>query len=133
MYRSAGAGNAMHAGAPLSARSNELSSGPSSSQPARRRGREVLGGTAEKSGARNGFASCREITGWGTTRRSVPGGAAADCVGAISSGAGSIPNARSISRRSDRGRLGDDGVLGEQSEETSVADCGRREDGCDVV
>ena len=36
--RAVGAGSAMHAGAPPSARSKELSSGPSSSQPARRRG-----------------------------------------------------------------------------------------------
>ena len=37
--RAVGAGSVMEAGAPAPARSNELSSGPSSSQPARRRGR----------------------------------------------------------------------------------------------
>ena len=59
-------------------------------------------GTAEKSGARKGFASCREITDCGTTRRSEPAGAVAVCAGAISSGAGSMPRSRAISRLSDR-------------------------------
>ena len=92
----------MHAGASPPARSKELSSGPSSSQLARRRGREVRCGTAEKSGARKGFASCREITDCGTTRRSGPAGTVAVSAGAISSGAGSMPRSRSISRLSDR-------------------------------
>ena len=100
--RAVGAGSAMHAGAPPPARSKELSSGPSSSHPVRRRGREVRCGTAEKSGARKGFASCPEITDCGTTRRSVPAGAAAASAGAISSGAVSMPRSRNISRLSDR-------------------------------
>ena len=45
------------AAAPPPARSKELSSGLSSSQLPRRRGRAVLAGTAEKSGARNGLDS----------------------------------------------------------------------------
>jgi hypothetical protein len=92
----------MHAGVPAPARSKELSSGPSSSQLARRRGREASCGTAEKSGARKGFASCREITDCGTTRRSEPAEAVAVSAGSISSGAGSIPRSRAISRLSDR-------------------------------
>ena len=52
---------------PPLARSNELNSGPSSSQLANRRGSTVAGRTAEKSGARNGLASCRETTDCGTT------------------------------------------------------------------
>ena len=47
------------------------------------------------------MASCRETTDWGTTRRSVPAEAAAGSVGALSSGAGSIPTAVSMSRLSD--------------------------------
>ena len=61
----------------------------------------MLGRAEEKSGARNGLASCRETTDWGTTRRSVPAEAAAGSVGAVSSGAGSIPAARNMSRLSD--------------------------------
>ena len=92
----------MHAGAPPPARSKEPNSGPSSSQPSRRRGREVRCGTADKSGARNGFASCREITDCGTTRSSVRAGAVAVSAGGISSGAGSMPRSRAISSLSDR-------------------------------
>ena len=86
MNRAVGAGSAMHAGAPPLARSKELSSGPSSSQPARRRGRAARCGTAEKSGARKGLASCREITDCGTTRVCGPPGVLAGlAVGAVSS------------------------------------------------
>ena len=104
----------MQAGAPPPARSKELSSGPSSSQPARRRGREVSCGTAEKSGARKGFASCREITDCGTTRRSVPAGAVAvsrrrDLFGRRLDA--EVPQHLPLERP---GRVGDVGVLGEQ-------------------
>ena len=92
----------MHAGAPPPARSKELSSGLSSSQPARRRGREVRCGTAERSEARKGFASCREITDCGTTCRSGATEAVAVSTGAISSDAGSMPRSRIISSLSDR-------------------------------
>jgi hypothetical protein len=46
------------------------SSGPSSSQPARRRGADLALAAAEKSGARKGLASWRDTTDWGTTWRS---------------------------------------------------------------
>ena len=58
--------------------------------------------TPEKSGARKGFASCRETTDCGTTRRSESASSVAVCAGAISSRAGSMPTSRSISRLSDR-------------------------------
>ena len=77
-------------------------SGPSSSQLASRRGREVGCGTAEKSGARKGFASCREITDCGTTRRSVPAGSGRGLRRRDLFGASSTPSSRSISRLSDR-------------------------------
>ena len=99
--RAVGAGRAMHAGAPPPARSNELSSGPSSSQPARRLGRAWTGRGAEKSGARKGFASRRDVTDGGTTRRSGAA-ASAGSTGASSSGGASTPAARSSSRLSDR-------------------------------
>ena len=92
----------MQAGAPPPARSKELSSGPSSSQPARRCARAVRCGTAEKSGERKGLASCREITDCGTTRSSGSAGAVAVSAGAISSGACSMPRSRIISSLSDR-------------------------------
>ena len=123
----------MHAGAPPPARSKELSSGPSSSQPARRRGREVLCGTAEKSGARKGFASCREITGCGTIRRSGAAEAVAVSAGASSSRRrldAEVPQHLPPERP---GRLGDAGVLGEQRQQPSILDGGRREDGRDAV
>ena len=100
--RADGAGSGMHAVAPAPARSNELSSGPSSSQPARRRGRAGACGAEEKSGARKGLANCREMTDCGTTRRSGAAGTATGSSGRTSSGGGSTPTARRISRVSDR-------------------------------
>ena len=92
----------MHDGAPPAAVSKERSSGPSSSQPASRRVWGRGGGGSEKSGARNGLASCREMTDCGTTRTSATAGAIAVSAGAISSGADSMLRSRSISRLSDR-------------------------------
>ena len=95
----------MHAGAAPLACSKELSSGPSSSQPARRRGRGARCGTAEKSGARKGFASCREITDCGTTRVGGPpadGAGGAVLADAVSSRAGSARRSRAVSRLGDR-------------------------------
>ncbi len=84
----------MQAGAPAPAYSNERKSGSSSSQPASRRARvAVRSAAASKSGARNGFASWREITDWGTTCFSAPGAGAVGAAGAGSSG-GSSPPAR---------------------------------------
>ena len=130
--RAAGAGRAMHAGAPLPARSNELSSGLSSSQPARRRGRGVLGRAAEKSGARNGLASCRETTDCGTTRRAVGGGRGAPSA-AASSAAGLDARRPQHVPLERPGRVGDDGVLGEEREERGVTHGGLREDRRDPV
>ncbi|WP_242471234.1 hypothetical protein [Blastococcus sp. TML/C7B] len=74
-----------------------------SSQPASRCGRgAACGRAASKSGARNGLASCRETTDWGTTRRSSAAGASTGSAGGGSTGSGSIPAARSISVRSAR-------------------------------
>ena len=89
----------MHAEAPPPARSNDRSSGPSSSQPASGVGRGALGRAAEKSGARKGLASCRETTDCGTTRGLVA--AAGSSTGGTSSVPVSIPAVRSISRLSD--------------------------------
>jgi len=100
--RAVGAGRVMHAEAPSAARSKELSRGPSSSQLARPRGPEARCGAAEKSGARKGFASCREMTDCGATRGCGLAGAGAVSVGATSSLVGSMPRARSVSRLNDR-------------------------------
>ena len=99
-----GAGSAMHGEAPPPARSNELNSGPSSSQVARRRVGAALGLTAEKSGARKGLASCRETTACGTTRRSGVAGAvsAGGSGGATSRAAASNPASCSRFRMSAR-------------------------------
>ena len=67
-------GSAMQADAPLAAYSNDVSSGPISSQPASRRGRTGRA-APEKSGTRNGLARRRETTDCGTTWRSAAGGA----------------------------------------------------------
>ncbi len=86
--------------AEAAAYSKERSRGVISSQPASRRartGRET--GGALKSGARNGFASCRATTVFGTTRRTADSGAASGSGAGGSSGA-SIPAAVIISRRS---------------------------------
>jgi hypothetical protein len=80
----------MHGEAPPPARSNELNSGPSSSQVARRRVGAVLGRAAEKSGARNGLASWRETIACGTTRRSGAAGGSGSA-GATSTGSTSRP------------------------------------------
>ena len=114
----------MHAGAPPLARSNELSSGPSSSQPARWRGREARCGAAEKSGARKGFASCREITDCGTTRVCGLAGRSCGLAGTVAvsadgvcSRAGSTPGSRTdltLGRPGAVGEAGGAGVLGQQ-------------------
>ena len=84
----------MQAGAPVAARSKERKSGSSSSQPASRRACvAVRSAAASKSGARNGFASWREITDRGTTCVAAAGAGAAGAAGAGSSG-GSSPPAR---------------------------------------
>jgi hypothetical protein len=90
----------MIAGAPLRTSSKERNSGPSSSQPASRPERGVLGWTPEKSGARKGFASRLETTDCGTTRRSLVGTTASGSVGTSSSTC-STPAAVSICRRND--------------------------------
>ena len=88
---------------------------------------------AEKSGARNGLASCRETTDCGTTRRSVSGGRgrgspARDLLrGRLDAGG---PQHVALERP---GRVGDDGVLGEQREQRGVAGGGLREDRRDAV
>ena len=114
------------------ARSKELSSGPSSSQLASLRGREVRCGTAEKSGARNGFASCRETTDCGTTCRSGPAGTVAVSTGAISRRRldAEVPQHLPLERP---GHVGDVGILAEQCHQPSVPDSGRRQDGRDAV
>ena len=123
----------MQAESPPPARSKELSSGSSSSHPARRRGGRCRCGAAEKSGARNGLASCREITDCGTTRRSGAAGGAGVTGGGTSSGAGSTPAACQHVALDRPGRVGDDGVLGEQRQQPGVPDGGRREDRRDAV
>ena len=102
--------------------------------PSRRAGAvaAALGG-AEKSGARNGLASWRAMTDCGTTRRSAaprrPG----------SSARGSAPRAPARRRRpracrgAAPGRVGDDGILGEQREQGGVAGGGLGEDRRDAV
>ena len=123
----------MQAEAPPPARSNELSSGPSSSQPARRRGRAALCRADEKSGARKGLASCRETTDCGTTRRSVVAEAAAGSGGVTSSGVGSIPTARSMSRLSDLAASETTASSARSASSAGVADGGLREDRRDPV
>ncbi len=61
----------MHEDTPPEASSKARNNGPSSSQLARRRAPELLLEALEKSGARKGFASCRDLTDCGTTRRSL--------------------------------------------------------------
>ncbi len=91
----------MHEVAPPDASSKALNNGPNSSQLANR---WVLGlrcSTVEKSGVRKGFASCRAITDWGTTRRSTCSVGADSGSGSDSSEATDAwPAARCMSRRS---------------------------------
>jgi hypothetical protein len=93
-----GAGSAIHAALPPPARSNELSNGPISSQLTSRADRAALGRTAEKSGAKNGLASCRETTDRGTT----PGVAAGRSTGGACSATVSMPALLSMSRLTER-------------------------------
>ena len=85
---------------PFAAYSKDVSSGPISSQPARRRG--CTGRAAPvKSGTRNGLARRRATTDRGTTWRSVPEENVARTGSGVSgSGSVSIPAAASISRLS---------------------------------
>ena len=133
VHGEAGAGRAMHAGAPLPARSNELSSGSSSSQPASRRGRAVLGRRRRSRGRGTGWpAVARRPTAArpdARRRRRRPRAPAARpprrparCPTALQH----VPLERP-------GRVGDDGVLGEEREERRVADGGLREDRRDAV
>ena len=62
-----GSGRSMQADEPLAARSNDESSGPISSQLARRRGGGVRRSVVSNCGARKGSASRREMTDCGTT------------------------------------------------------------------
>ena len=96
----------MQGEAPPPARSNELNSGPSSSQVARRRAGAALGLAAEKSGARKGLASWRETTVCGTTRRSGVAGATGGSGGATSRAAASNPASCSRFRMSARAASG---------------------------
>ena len=92
--------------------------------------------TAEKSGARKGLASWREITDCGTTRRSVgcrcaaatggAGGSFLDHRGFEAVGPEHVPGQRA-------GRVGDDRVVGEQGEQAGVADGGPRQGGGEPV
>ena len=91
----------MHDEAPPEPFSNDRNSGPSSSQVASRRGPAGRFGALEKSGARNGLASWREITACGTTRRWLLVVTGAGSGGAVSSGGSSAPAARSMSRLRD--------------------------------
>ena len=77
--------------------SKDRKSGPSSSQLLSRPvGR--LCSKAEKSGARNGLASCLATTDFGTTRRSATVGAASNCGSGSGSSGTSKPAASCISR-----------------------------------
>ena len=80
--------------------SNDLNSGPSSSQFARRRTGTTGAGAFEKSGARNGLASCRERTDAGMTWFSPSSGLTSTSrVMISSSGLSSAPDSSSQSRR----------------------------------
>ena len=123
----------MHAGAPPPARSKELSSGPSSSQLARRRGREAGCGDGGEVG---GEERVRQLPGDHRLRHDPPLRA-----GGRGRGLGrrdlfgrrldaEVPHHLPLERP---GRVGDAGVLGEQRQQPSVPDGGRREDGRDAV
>ena len=84
--------------APDDARSNELSSGPISSQVASRRGCADRVWEPEKSGVRNGLASCRWITDCGTTRLLATRTTDSSSASGSSSSGTSAPAATSISR-----------------------------------
>ena len=123
----------VHAGrAPLPPYSKDRNSGPSSSQVASRRGPGLRCSAAEKSGARNGLASWREITDCGTTRRSC-GRTRRRLGGRGLLGGASTPAASSISRLSDLAESETLGVLGEQREQRGVAGGGLGEDRRDAV
>ena len=128
----AGSGSAMQDVAPAPANSKERKSGPSSSQVARR-WVSGLRSAAEKSGARNGLASWREIDrlrddpalGRGRGGGLVDLGDLLDL--GLEAGGGDHLLAQLL------GRVGDDGVLGEQREERGVAGGGLGEDRGDAV
>ena len=91
----------MHAGAPAPACSKELSKGPAvPSRPGGADGR-CAAERRSKSGARKGFASCREITDCGTTFGSVRAGAVAVSTGDLF-GRRLNAEVRTISSLSDR-------------------------------
>ena len=93
-------GSSMVAAWPPDPISNDLNSGPRSSQFASRRTGTGGAGGFEKSGARNGFASCRDRTDAGMTWFSPSSGRASGSrVMMSSSGLSSAPDSRSQSRR----------------------------------
>jgi hypothetical protein len=91
-----GSGSGMHVASPPYSKARN--SGESSSHPPSRFVRGLGAGRAEKSGARNGFASCRAMTVLGTTPRgdADANGAVGETTG-VGSGSGSRPAARSRS------------------------------------
>ena len=92
-----------------------------------------LGRAAEKSGARNGFAICRETTDCGTTA-GLAGAAVGSSTGSGASSASvSMPALRSMSRLSDRASSVTTASSDEQRQERRVADGGLRQGGRDVV
>ena len=112
--------------------SKERNSGPSSSQRASSLCRGFLARAAEKSGTRNGLASCREITDCGTTRRSVSGRSTGSAAGGSSSTT-SMPAARLQVADQLAGGVGDHRVLAEQLEQGRVAGGRLRQDRGDAV
>ncbi len=93
-------GSSIEAARPPEPISNDLNSGPSSSQLARRRTGTIGAAGFEKSGARKGFASCRERTDAGMTWFSSSSSfASGSRVMMSSSGLSSAPDSSSQSRR----------------------------------
>ena len=126
---SAGSGSGMQVASPPYSKARNR--GVSSSQLASRLVVGRASGTAEKSGARKGFASWRAMTVWGTTRRVVRGRLGGGLGFRLRCGL-APGRPQQVVLEVDRGRR-DVGALGEQLEQGGVA--GRRlgQDGGDAV
>ncbi len=94
--RLVGSGSSMQDETPPEASSKARKRGPSSSQLASAPAPTRRGADSEKSGARKGLASFRDITDWGTTRRSPSAARARSGPSLLTSGSGAKPAAACI-------------------------------------